>query len=257
MPIYIRFLILLGIYLIYLLAEFIGYRHLIKDVKRKQKKRINKKFLCSFIIKNVILLVLIFCTFTEYIFFSYNKMILLIVYFLVLGLGCLYSMFSKENKARAIIIAIGVCVTAVTISVLSLLCCILNDSYIPYFLNPSEVSNQRYEETTISDFTVNLYELEYEDEGINSIGFKKNSGTYFFYYRASKPRRNLEKEISPKEVLSITPIYNENTYIIAEETKYDIIFTERRPESKYYKKEVSEIKYRMYINPEEYVQVDE
>lgn len=256
MPIYIRVLILLGIYLIYLLTEIIRWRHLIKNVDTKQKERIGKKCLYSFSIKIAMLLVLTFCTFTEYIFFSYNKIILLVTYLLVLILECLYSLFSKKNEVRLTIIAIGICIPALVISTLSLLCCILNNSYIPYFLNPSEVSNQRYEETTISDITVNLYDLEYENDVENSIGFKIHGGAYFFYYK-NYNKRNIKKEILPTEVKSVTPIFNEDTYIIAEETKYDIIYTERRPESKYYKKEVSEIKYRMYINPEQYVQVDE
>lgn len=257
MPIYIRILILVGIYLIYLLAIFINYKDSIKNVNKKEKEKIKEKFLFSFIIKNVILLVLLFGTFTEYIFFSYNKLILISTYFLLLALEGLYSFFSKKEKVRLAIITIGICVSAPVIVFLSLSCSILNDSYIAHFLNPTEIANERYEEAKISDLTVNLYELEYKDEVKHSIGFRKEEGTYFFYYKDSKTRRNIEKEILPTEVISVTPVYNENTYIIAEETKYDIIFTERKPESKYYKKEVSETKYRMYINPEEYAQVDE
>ena len=257
MPINLRIILLSIIYIIYLVTCRINCSRVTKKFDDKDNRKVVRQdYSFIFLCRNVTLLAVMFILFPQYSFLSYYKMIVFCIGVFLLMLENIYHIFLDKTKIQTAISVIAILTVMSGVIFLGGRS-LLDSKNVNHSLNPSEIVNETYKKTEISDLTVNLYDLKNKKYKGNSIGLKKDEGTYFFYYYDSIREEIIEKEISSTEIIYVMEIDNEKSHIIVEETAYDIIFTEKRLESENYKKSVSEIKYKLYINPEELVEVND
>lgn len=257
MPINLRIIILGIIYIIYLVTCRINCSRVTKKFDDKDNRKVVRQdYSFIFLCRNVTLLAVMFILFPQYSFLSYYKMIVFCIGVFLLMLENIYHIFLDKTKIQTAISVIAILTVMSGIIFLGGRS-ILDSKNVNHSLNPSEIVNETYNKTEITELTVDLHDLKNGKNKGNSIGLKKDDGTYFFYYYDFVREGIVEKEILSEEILYVVETDKEKTHIIVEDTSYDIIFKEKKPESENYKKSVSEIKYKLYINPEELVEVND
>lgn len=292
MPTALRIIILLVIYLIYLVSFFWSYYDSVEKLNKVRPKKVNSekkqseeinskdkeskkaitkkelrlKYFFRFLLQNLFLFSFVFEGSKEHIAFSYFNMILASAYLFELILMHIIKVMPKEKKKEkqktslcrsfikvtALILVLGV------IALLTLSCSVTSETQ--WFLNPAEKTNYKTEEYKTVRPTINIWELEkdsYYNTYQTSIGYNPGKDVYFFYYRDYETGQICRFNLTREDISDLEESTSTSTYIIAEETTYDLIFTELKETSKYYKKEVTETKYKLYLNPKEIVTVNE
>lgn len=235
--------------------------------KDKESKKVNRKkelrieYFLLFFLENFALFGCVFAASKEFITFSYFNMIIVSGYLFVPISARIIGVIPK-NKLKTSLSRTYIKVIALILILVVVVLVVLGwsvNTKTQCFLNPAEKTNYKTEEYEILKPTINILELEKDSYFTyqSSIGYNPDKDVYFFYYKDYKTGQICRFDLTRKNILYLEKTTSTSTYIIAEETTYDLIFTELKETSKYYKKEVTETKYKLYLNPEEIVTVNE
>lgn len=239
MPIWVRALIL-GLSLIgyIIVCIYTVKKHYKKcqssGILEEELKEIKKYDIVFIIMLSVIILVVLVFVCPTYIFLSYYKMLIVTILLFVFSVSLLIANTSKLYK-----VWISVFVIIIIATIIMVFFTIKLNNTIVYTETDTVV-----ETITPSMFSEKKIAYTCDNEG--------NIDKYFYYYQDNGKWKYQEFDGSETEVVDIK---NEDTYIKKTTTTIECVNTEKKPSAKDYTFEETKVKYNLFINYEQTVEI--
>ncbi len=253
MPIWVRILILLVVYLIFNFFYYLYYKARIKknnkvdEEFKKNKKQIRKECIIEYISWIVFIALMWFFIYPKHIMFSYCKLSLILGLLLVLIAIMLSYIFEIKDAYFGLMSLIPALLIVFSI--------FLSFNLSNGYFYPEETTVIKEEEYVSVGPTMDAFELENDKNYDISIGYNTDTGEYFYYYRATNTGKICEKIIPKEDIVSKEKSSSVTTSITIKKTTSITTKSEYKKSSKYYEEETVKEEYKLLLNPNEIVPV--